>query len=301
MTLTFPTGFKFSYSGDCRPSRDFIEIGQGSTLLLHEATFADERQDDAQEKKHCTISEAIAVGKQMGARRILLTHFSQRYSKIPIGMGSTNVEPGFDEDAKDLAGETNRARTPAEDINIDISKDNMPPSQRANAQPIPSTLESTSHVTNPPILQWGATEPVPEDVPVEEPKVGVAFDYMNVKVKDIMLLEKYTPAFLNLLAGAEEPEETQAKALGVKPEIAKKKIGEENAMFESGSNRKIAGGEPANGVESIALDDGVGIVQVRSTKQEMQEKSEFSDPVMDLETSLPDTEVEAAVTDVEAK
>lgn len=31
-----------------------------------------------------TTSQAIDVGVQMGARSILLTHFSQRYAKVPI-------------------------------------------------------------------------------------------------------------------------------------------------------------------------------------------------------------------------
>ena len=41
-------------------------------------------QGDAQAKKHSTTSEAIEVGRKMNARRILLTHFSQRYQKIPV-------------------------------------------------------------------------------------------------------------------------------------------------------------------------------------------------------------------------
>ncbi|KAF4634422.1 hypothetical protein G7Y89_g3685 [Cudoniella acicularis] len=84
VVLTFPNGFKVAYSGDCRPSRDFIKIGQGATLLVHEATFDDELLGDAIAKKHSTTSEALDVGKKMNARRILLTHFSQRYQKIPI-------------------------------------------------------------------------------------------------------------------------------------------------------------------------------------------------------------------------
>lgn len=35
-------------------------------------------------KKHCTTSEAVASGAQAGAYRTLLTHFSQRYPKIPV-------------------------------------------------------------------------------------------------------------------------------------------------------------------------------------------------------------------------
>ena len=82
--MTFPTGFKFSYSGDCRPSREFARIGNGSTVLLHEATFDDELQGDAIAKKHSTTREALGVGMAMGARRVILTHFSQRYQKIPV-------------------------------------------------------------------------------------------------------------------------------------------------------------------------------------------------------------------------
>ncbi|KAI1739735.1 hypothetical protein F4680DRAFT_421382 [Xylaria scruposa] len=81
--FTFPSGLKIAFSGDCRPSDAFVQIGQGTTILIHESTFDDELQGDAIAKKHSTMSEAIDVGRRMGARRILLTHFSQRYQKIP--------------------------------------------------------------------------------------------------------------------------------------------------------------------------------------------------------------------------
>ena len=84
VVFNFPNGFKVAYSGDCRPSNEFVKIGQGATLLIHEATFDDELKGDAYAKKHSTTSEALGVGKRMNARRILLTHFSQRYQKIPI-------------------------------------------------------------------------------------------------------------------------------------------------------------------------------------------------------------------------
>ena len=84
VAVTFPDGFKFSYSGDCRPSARFAEIGSGSTVLVHEATFDDEMQADAKSKKHSTTSEAVAVGLAMKAKRIMLTHFSQRYQKLPV-------------------------------------------------------------------------------------------------------------------------------------------------------------------------------------------------------------------------
>ncbi|KAI1500400.1 beta-lactamase-like protein [Biscogniauxia marginata] len=91
--FTFPNGLKIAYSGDCRPSDSFVQIGQGATLLIHESTFDDELLGDAIAKKHSTMSEAIKIGKRMGARRILLTHFSQRYQKIPLFEESFEVRP----------------------------------------------------------------------------------------------------------------------------------------------------------------------------------------------------------------
>lgn len=84
VVLTWPNGFKVAYSGDCRPSQDFARVGRGATLLIHEATFDDDMIGDALQKRHSTTGEAVEVGRQMGARRIILTHFSQRYSKIPV-------------------------------------------------------------------------------------------------------------------------------------------------------------------------------------------------------------------------
>ncbi|CAK7202146.1 hypothetical protein SEUCBS139899_004866 [Sporothrix eucalyptigena] len=84
---------KVAYSGDCRPSSAFAQIGQGATLLIHESTFDDELKGEALAKKHSTMGEALQVGRDMGARRVLLTHFSQRYPKIPVfDNGSNNSQ-----------------------------------------------------------------------------------------------------------------------------------------------------------------------------------------------------------------
>lgn len=58
--------------------------GRGSDLLVHEATMEDGLEEEARKKKHSTTSEAIEVGRAMGAKFTLLTHFSQRYAKIPL-------------------------------------------------------------------------------------------------------------------------------------------------------------------------------------------------------------------------
>ncbi|KAK3391813.1 hypothetical protein B0T20DRAFT_422259 [Sordaria brevicollis] len=80
--FTWPSGLKISFSGDCRPSPAFAHIGKGSHLLIHECTFDDELVHEAKAKKHSTAGEALDVARKMEARRVLLTHFSQRYPKM---------------------------------------------------------------------------------------------------------------------------------------------------------------------------------------------------------------------------
>ncbi|KAL7222149.1 hypothetical protein ACSBR1_023958 [Camellia fascicularis] len=77
-------GWKIAYSGDTRPCPELIEASHGATILIHEATFEDGMVEEAIAKNHSTTKEAIEVGNSAGAYRIILTHFSQRYPKIPV-------------------------------------------------------------------------------------------------------------------------------------------------------------------------------------------------------------------------
>ena len=72
--------WKISYSGDTRPCNNFTNYCQYSSILFHEATFDDELTKDAVIKMHSTFKEAIDVGKTCW--RVVLTHFSPRYSKF---------------------------------------------------------------------------------------------------------------------------------------------------------------------------------------------------------------------------
>ena len=76
-------GYKIVYSGDTRPCPTLVGIGRGTTVLIHESTFEDEKLEEAQKKFHSTIGEALTSGATMGAYRVILTHFSQRYPNLP--------------------------------------------------------------------------------------------------------------------------------------------------------------------------------------------------------------------------
>ncbi|KAJ1923770.1 hypothetical protein IWQ60_005658 [Tieghemiomyces parasiticus] len=84
VTLVHERGWKVAYSGDTRPNPDFIRLGQGADLLIHESTLEDAMLEEAIAKKHCTTSESLQVAKEMKARYTLLSHFSQRYPRAPV-------------------------------------------------------------------------------------------------------------------------------------------------------------------------------------------------------------------------
>ncbi|ESW22643.1 hypothetical protein PHAVU_005G170100 [Phaseolus vulgaris] len=77
-------GWKIVYSGDTRPCPELVEASRGATVLIHEATFEDAMVDEAIARNHSTTNEAIEMGQSANAYRTILTHFSQRYPKIPV-------------------------------------------------------------------------------------------------------------------------------------------------------------------------------------------------------------------------
>lgn len=81
--FTLSDGRKVVFSGDTKPCELLVEHGSDAFLLVHEATFADEFERDAANKKHSTMRQAVDVGQRMRARHIILTHFSARYAKAP--------------------------------------------------------------------------------------------------------------------------------------------------------------------------------------------------------------------------
>jgi ribonuclease Z len=242
VSITFDDGFKFSYSGDCRPSSYFATIGKNSDVLVHEATFDDGMEGDAMAKKHSTTREALAVASLMRAKNVILTHFSQRYQKIPV-MGNVKLPQQVKfEDETPSSGAVPESVNEAVDMDVMTAQATNSAANKASPKAssgspkqdnkkgsdwfaemavwTPQTSEEQNGV-DPESEQLASTARVcpswPGDntsaIPLDElqPKppgdmnVCVGFDYMRVRVADIKHMSKFTPA-LTALFESEHPE-----------------------------------------------------------------------------------------------
>jgi len=73
-------GRRVVYTGDTRPADAAVEAATDADLLVHDATFADDRRERAAETGHSTARQAAEIARRAGAKRLALTHVSSRYT-----------------------------------------------------------------------------------------------------------------------------------------------------------------------------------------------------------------------------
>jgi len=73
-------GVSFAYVMDTRPCENSRILSRNVDLLYHEATFTSDMQHQAIETGHSTAREAAEIASRAGVTRLLLGHFSARYS-----------------------------------------------------------------------------------------------------------------------------------------------------------------------------------------------------------------------------
>ncbi|KAF7509783.1 hypothetical protein GJ744_007478 [Endocarpon pusillum] len=276
IAITFANGFKFSYSGDCRPSLQFARIGKDSDVLIHEATFDDDMQGDALAKKHSTTGEALGVAAKMEAKNLILTHFSQRYQKLPvmenIKLPSSMKGPPSDSVEESLAtlDELHEAGRTVEDAFSNGDSEFLEGSEK--------------------LVEWTASG---SDLPKADMNIGVAFDYMRVRVSDIKHMKTFTPA----LAALFEAEQTNLGHNDASPQAKNDMINRAKASKKTQQSMEIEKQEPrmsgTDRVSSRTLQNSLEGPR-HDTKIESEEKSNLPSKV--LHDLAPKSHTKAVVT-----
>ena len=229
VSLVFPDGFKVSYSGDCRPSDKFASIGRDSTVLIHEATFQDNMVGSALAKRHCTTGEALEIGRRMGARAVLLTHFSQRYQKIAHVDECAGTQH-HDEVTTTRQAQATAAREAGEaDIPLDEPEENF--------SKLPSGAQLLDDIRFPSAGRPGLP-PSNRWIPGKNAPIATAMDYMRIKVGDLAYAQAYAPAIEKLVDLMERNSEQLA-------EESKKKLQAEEEARQAKKNKKSGKGKAA--------------------------------------------------------
>jgi len=98
-------GRKVCVFGDCSSAvgDGALRLCGGADVLVHEATLGDEHRAKAEDRGHSTPGMAAAVARACRARRLVLTHFSQRYKPGP------SHQDGDEDDVAELKRQAERA------------------------------------------------------------------------------------------------------------------------------------------------------------------------------------------------
>lgn len=72
-------GKKFTYVVDTSLFDELIKFAEGSDLLVCESTYASDKEDKAEGYNHLIARQAGELASRAGVKKLVLTHFSQRY------------------------------------------------------------------------------------------------------------------------------------------------------------------------------------------------------------------------------
>lgn len=75
-------GQAFAFVMDTRLCPNAVALARGVDLLVCEATYLASESSEASANGHLTAGQAAGIAREAGARRLVLTHFSQRYGAL---------------------------------------------------------------------------------------------------------------------------------------------------------------------------------------------------------------------------
>jgi len=77
-------GKKIVYSGDTKALESMAYFAKDADILIHEATFAQDREAEAIEYLHSTAKHAAEIAKKANVKKLYLVHSSPRYEDVRV-------------------------------------------------------------------------------------------------------------------------------------------------------------------------------------------------------------------------
>ena len=75
-------GIKITVIMDTAPTKNIEKLARNSDLLITEATWGKELEYFVEDRKHLTAEIAAKIAKKSKVKKLILTHFSQRYKSL---------------------------------------------------------------------------------------------------------------------------------------------------------------------------------------------------------------------------
>lgn len=96
-------GRRVVYCTDTRPCENSLALARGADLLIHESTYGNDLQTEAYERFHSSAADAARTARDAGAKRLILTHFSARYTDVAVLLAEARAIFPETEAAEDFA------------------------------------------------------------------------------------------------------------------------------------------------------------------------------------------------------
>ncbi len=84
--------YSYAYCSDTAYHKKMIPKIKGTDILYHEATYADDLKESAEEKYHATARQAALIAKEAGVQKLIIGHFSTRYKSLDIFLKEAKEE-----------------------------------------------------------------------------------------------------------------------------------------------------------------------------------------------------------------
>ena len=82
VTTTPEKGKKYAFCADTRYDESIIPYIKEADMIYHETTYLDNVKDKAFERFHTTTRQAAAIAKKASVKKLLIGHFSSKYSTL---------------------------------------------------------------------------------------------------------------------------------------------------------------------------------------------------------------------------